>query len=72
MHNFGNIFSETHADMNCLLGDTGEPTDINLFAYRVHAHSLGSVITGYLFDTTVSLHHYSYFNNITHILEQNE
>ncbi|KAG0719757.1 Peptidyl-glycine alpha-amidating monooxygenase [Chionoecetes opilio] len=43
---------KTHADMNCLLGDSGEPVDIHLFAYRVHAHALGSVITGYLFDTT--------------------
>lgn len=43
---------KTHADMNCLLADSGIPTDINLFAYRVHAHVLGTVITGYLFDTT--------------------
>ncbi|XP_045113958.1 peptidyl-glycine alpha-amidating monooxygenase B-like isoform X5 [Portunus trituberculatus] len=43
---------KTHADMNCLLADSGEPRDITLFAYRVHAHVLGTVITGYLFDTT--------------------
>ncbi|XP_050701944.1 peptidyl-glycine alpha-amidating monooxygenase B-like isoform X1 [Eriocheir sinensis] len=43
---------KTHADMNCLLKETNEPQDIHLFAYRVHAHVLGTVITGYLFDTT--------------------
>nr|XP_053650445.1 peptidyl-glycine alpha-amidating monooxygenase A-like isoform X1 [Cherax quadricarinatus]XP_053650446.1 peptidyl-glycine alpha-amidating monooxygenase A-like isoform X1 [Cherax quadricarinatus] len=42
---------KTHADMNCVIGTTGEPTDIYLFAYRVHAHVLGTVISGYLFDS---------------------
>ena len=31
-----------HGDMNCKVKD-----DMTLFAYRTHAHSLGSVITGY-------------------------
>ncbi|KAK4321848.1 hypothetical protein Pmani_007385 [Petrolisthes manimaculis] len=38
---------KTHADMNCEPGMTGEPVDINIFAYRVHAHVLGTVISGY-------------------------
>ncbi|XP_037781429.1 peptidylglycine alpha-amidating monooxygenase-like isoform X2 [Penaeus monodon] len=41
---------KTHADMNCIIGETGEPRDIYIFAYRTHAHKLGSVITGYMFD----------------------
>lgn len=41
---------KTHADMNCIIGETGEPRDIYLFAYRTHAHKLGSVISGYAFD----------------------
>ncbi|XP_042891754.1 peptidylglycine alpha-amidating monooxygenase-like isoform X3 [Penaeus japonicus] len=41
---------KTYADMNCIIGETGEPRDIYLFAYRTHAHKLGSVITGYMFD----------------------
>ncbi|CAL4061158.1 unnamed protein product, partial [Meganyctiphanes norvegica] len=40
---------KTSLDMNCRLRDT-EPNEINLFAYRTHAHSLGSVITGYKYD----------------------
>ena len=40
--------------MNCRLEDAGEPTDIYMFAYRVHAHKLGSVISGYLLDSEVS------------------
>ncbi|XP_045597192.2 peptidyl-glycine alpha-amidating monooxygenase B isoform X2 [Procambarus clarkii] len=42
---------KTHADLNCAIGNTGEPSDIYLFAYRVHAHVLGTVISGYLFDS---------------------
>ncbi|XP_076055951.1 peptidyl-glycine alpha-amidating monooxygenase B-like isoform X2 [Oratosquilla oratoria] len=38
---------KTHADVNC---EVNEPADIYLFAYRVHAHSLGSVISGYSYD----------------------
>jgi len=32
-----------HGDMNCKIGEQG----MTVFAYRTHAHSLGSVITGY-------------------------
>lgn len=42
--------NKTHADMNCIIGESGEPEDIYLFAYRVHAHILGLVISGYMFD----------------------
>ncbi|XP_068214984.1 peptidyl-glycine alpha-amidating monooxygenase B-like isoform X3 [Palaemon carinicauda] len=40
---------KTNVDVNCVVGNS-EPSDINLFAYRVHAHELGSVVTGYLYD----------------------
>lgn len=40
---------KTHVDINCMAGQS-EPKDINLFAYRVHAHALGSVISGYMFN----------------------
>lgn len=50
--------AETHADMNCIIGETGEPRDIYLFAYRTHAHKLGSVISGYAFDPNVSINFY--------------
>ncbi|KAG7168660.1 Peptidyl-glycine alpha-amidating monooxygenase-like [Homarus americanus] len=33
---------KTHADMNCMIGNSGEPKDIYLFAYRVHAYDLGT------------------------------
>lgn len=35
--------AESHLDINCLL----DREAINVFAYRVHAHALGTVITGY-------------------------
>lgn len=41
--------------MNCVIGQTGEPKDIYLFAFRVHAHVLGSVVSGYKVDPVVSL-----------------
>lgn len=40
---------KTNVDVNCLVGNS-EPSDINLFAYRVHAHELGAVVTGYLYN----------------------
>ncbi|KAK7072789.1 hypothetical protein SK128_007896, partial [Halocaridina rubra] len=40
---------KTNVDVNCLVGSS-EPKEINLFGYRVHAHALGSVISGYLYN----------------------
>ncbi|XP_064111152.1 peptidyl-glycine alpha-amidating monooxygenase B-like isoform X2 [Macrobrachium nipponense] len=40
---------KTNVDVNCVVGSS-EPSDINLFAYRVHAHELGAVVTGYLYN----------------------
>ncbi|RXG51912.1 Peptidyl-glycine alpha-amidating monooxygenase A [Armadillidium vulgare] len=40
---------KTHADSNCEVGST-ESAAINIFGYRVHAHTLGSVITGYKYN----------------------
>uniref|UniRef100_T1IX66 Copper type II ascorbate-dependent monooxygenase C-terminal domain-containing protein n=1 Tax=Strigamia maritima TaxID=126957 RepID=T1IX66_STRMM len=38
---------KVHADINCLYSD---PNSIHPFAYRVHAHSLGVVISGYKYN----------------------
>ena len=35
-----------HVDINCRL----DRSPINIFAYRVHAHALGKVVTGYKYS----------------------
>jgi len=42
-------FSEVHGDINC---DLYSPREIHPFAYRVHTHKLGVVVTGYKIDHT--------------------
>jgi hypothetical protein len=37
----------THGDINCPLPS---PTPIHMFGYRTHAHGLGTVITGYVYN----------------------
>ena len=41
-----------HSDVNCFSESTDAP--IYVFGYRTHAHALGKVITGYLYNATVS------------------
>lgn len=38
---------KSHIDVNCQLMN---PTSIYVFAYRVHAHALGTVISAYRFS----------------------
>ena len=40
-----------HGDVNCKLPSTAP---LNMFSYRVHAHSLSTVITGYVYNTSTS------------------
>lgn len=42
------LLPKVHSDINCLFQSK---TPIHPFAYRVHAHSLGVVITGYKYNT---------------------
>ena len=37
----------THGDVNCVLPSN---TPLHMFGYRTHAHALGSVITGYVYN----------------------
>ena len=37
----------THGDVNCILPSN---TPLHMFGYRTHAHALGSVITGYVYN----------------------
>ena len=37
----------THGDVNCVLPSN---TALHMFGYRTHAHALGSVITGYVYN----------------------
>jgi len=44
----------THGDVNCQLPSSNP---LHFFAYRTHAHSLGSVITGYVYNANKSSYH---------------
>jgi len=41
--------SATHGDMNCMVR-----SEIHPFAFRVHAHKWGTVISGYKYDTSAN------------------
>merc|ERR550519_2601687 len=44
----------THGDVNCPLPSA---SPLHFFAYRTHAHSLGTVITGYVYNAEKSSYH---------------
>ena len=45
--NVAHFQAVTHGDVNCVLPSN---TPLHMFGYRTHAHALGSVITGYVYN----------------------